>query len=176
MRQLIGSLIVLSLCGVAFSQNSPGNYAEQFAPRLVTPTASPDALPTPSLTLNTPSLATGASSASVNSASVSIITGSSVHFNQPVWYAPGVQLTAPADESSATSTEPTSQSANQSANAGLRRFDWGAATFQSNYGAAQLVAAAPRAKAGRTYANADVARVNDRNGLVRYKGKTEQMN
>ncbi len=168
MRQLIGSLIVLSLCGVAFSQNSPGNYAEQFAPRLVTPTASPDALPTPSLTLNTPSLATGASSASVSS--------SSVPFNQPVWYAPGVQLTAPADESSATSTEPTSQSANQSANAGLRRFDWGAATFQSNYGAAQLVAAAPRAKAGRTYANADVARVNDRNGLVRYKGKTEQMN
>ena len=107
MRPLIGSLIVvssiiLSLCGLAAGQNIPGNYAEPFTPRLATPSASPDALPTPSLTLEPPSLTTGASSARA-------AAGLSVHFNQPVWYAPGVQINAPAYEFSVASAEPASQ-------------------------------------------------------------------
>ncbi len=53
---------------------------------------------------------------------------------------------------------------------------WALPTFQSSYGVAQLVGPAPRPKPSRTNENADVARVNDSNGLIRYGGKTEQMN
>ncbi len=55
-------------------------------------------------------------------------------------------------------------------------FEFGAATFQSSYGVARLMAENGRRKAMRVYTNPDVARVNDNNGMVRYRGKTEQVN
>lgn len=167
MRQLIGFLIVISLCGLAAAQSDrvpPGTYAEPFAPRLSTPSAPPESLVTPSLTLDTPSLTTGASSSSV--------TDFGVHFNQPVWYGPGVQLNSPLFGSSVALAEPASEASSP----GPRPFQLGAATFQSSYGVAQLMGSGPRPKASRTYANADVARINDNNGMIRYGSKAERMN
>jgi len=39
---------------------------------------------------------------------------------------------------------------------------------------AQLTHASKK-QAGRTYTNADIDRINQQNGIVKYKGKTEQI-
>ncbi len=57
MRQLLAVCVLLLCCGFASAQDAwtyPGQYAEPSAPRLSTPVASPGALPTPSLALDTP--------------------------------------------------------------------------------------------------------------------------
>src|SRR4051812_34890621 len=90
MRQLFAVGIMFALCGLASGQNSPatpGTFAQPFAPRISTPSASPDALVTPTLTLDAPALAVGAS-ATMNA------TASGAYVNQPLWYEPGVQIIA----------------------------------------------------------------------------------
>ena len=67
----------------------PGTYSEPFAPRLATPAAPAEALITPSLTFDSPSPVVGASSYTGSP------TGSSVVFNQPVSYDPGIQFSSP---------------------------------------------------------------------------------
>ena len=50
MRQLFGLLMLIAGCGFAAAQSDqflPGTYAQPFAPRLATPSASPEALATP---------------------------------------------------------------------------------------------------------------------------------
>jgi len=62
MRLLFALCVLLLCCGFASAQDAwtyPGQYAEPFAPRLSTPVASPGALPTPFLTLDTPPLTVG---------------------------------------------------------------------------------------------------------------------
>jgi hypothetical protein len=89
MRQLLALGLVLLGCGFASAQDAwtyPGQYAEPSAPRLSTPIASPRALPTPTLTLDTPPLTVGASNSTLQDA-----TGSPVYYNQPLLYEPGVQ-------------------------------------------------------------------------------------
>jgi len=71
MRQLVGLLVVICGCGFAAAQNDqvlPGAYAQPFAPRLATPSASPEALATPTLTLHTPHLTVGASTGTLSAA------------------------------------------------------------------------------------------------------------
>jgi hypothetical protein len=166
MRQLVGLLVVICGCGFAAAQNDqvlPGAYAQPFAPRLATPSASPEALATPTLTLHTPHLTVGASTGTLSAA------GSPVYVNQPVWYEPGARFTAPVDEPSASAAPTT---------AGVpgRGIELGAAMFQSSYGVAQLASTISRGKAKRVYTNQDVASVNDSNGLIKFHGQLEHAN
>ncbi len=166
MRQLTSLLIVICCCGFAAAQSGqafPGAYAEPFTPRLTTPSASPEALATPSLTLDTPPLAVGASNSTLSETSLP------VYVNQPLWYAPGVRFNTPVQE-------PSASAAPIIAAASSNGIELGAAVFQSSYGVAQLAGTAARAKAKRVYTNQDVASVNDTNGLVKFRGKQEHAN
>jgi hypothetical protein len=166
MRQLISLLIVVCCCGFAAAQSDqafPGAYAQPFTPRLTTPSASPEALVTPSLTLDTPALTVGASNSTLSETSLP------VYVNQPVRYAPGVRFNTPAQEPSA-SAAPITAAASSSG------IELGAAVFQSSYGVAQLAANISRTKAKRVYTNQDVASVNDTNGLMKFRGKQEHAN
>ena len=50
------------------------------------------------------------------------------------------------------------------------------ATFQDNYGVAQLAAGSrARQQAKRLYSNLDIERVNQMTGMVKYEGKTEHL-
>lgn len=167
MRQLSVLCWLLLCCGLAFGQDNwvpPGTYAEPFAPRIATPAARAEALITPTLTLDSPSPVTGASSYTGSA------TGSGVVFNQPLSYAPGIQLSSPFHEPNAPS-----QGASV-ASPGPRPLDLGAATFESSYGVAQLAGNRIRRKAVRVYTNPDVARLNDTNGMIRYGGKLAHLN
>ena len=95
MRHPLFLVVIFLACGLAFAQDTwvlPGQYTEP-SPRVSTPIASADALPTPSLTLDTPSLAVGASNGTVENA-----TGSPVYFNQPEVYDPGAPTNPQAQE------------------------------------------------------------------------------
>ncbi|MGA8311571.1 MAG: hypothetical protein WB755_16180 [Terriglobales bacterium] len=176
MRSLYGFWMILLLSGLAAAQEDwtpPGNYAEPFVPRLATPSASFGAVMTPTLSLDTPPLVVGARDATPgnvagagNATSSVVTTGQPVYYNQPLWYAPGVQPYEGMEEFTSPAT-PVSRPTPGG-------FEFGAATFQSSYGVAQLMKA--QRKANRVYTNPDVARVNDNNGVVRYRGKTEQVN
>jgi hypothetical protein len=55
-------------------------------------------------------------------------------------------------------------------------FDVGVASWQSIETATNLVAGSSGAKkAGRTYTNQDVDQINQKNGTVKYDGKTEHI-
>jgi len=169
MRQLFALGVLLLWCGFASGQDGwiyPGQYAQPSAPRVSTPIASPGALPTPFLTLDTPPLTVGASDGTLESA-----TGSPVYFNQPRWYDPGVLFNPPAQGSSVSPARAT-------ATASVERhgIELGAASFQSDYGVAQLARIGPRKKATRMYTNPDVAAVNDANGTIKFRGKLEHGN
>src|ERR1700687_3891327 len=144
----------------------PGAYSEPFAPRIATPSAPVEALTTPTLTLDSPSSVVGASN------STGSATGSAVHFNQPVVYDPGVQLASPFDEAYSSTAEVNRTGAPSRSGSS----DLGAATFQSSYGAAHLAAPGARRKAVRVYTNADVARLNDDAGTIRYGDKLAHLN
>lgn len=166
MRQLVTLLIVICGCVFAAAQSNqtlPGTYAQPFAPRLVTPSASPEALVTPSLTLDTPPLAVGASAEALSG------TGLPVYVNQPIWYAPGVRFNTPVEE-------PPASAAPITAAVSGNGIELGAAMFQGSYGVAQLVGTTARLKAKRVYTNQDVASVNDSNGLIKFRGRQEHVN
>ncbi len=162
MRQLSALCWLLLCCGLAFGQEQwvpPGTYSAPFAPRLATPAAPAEALITPSLTFDSPSPVVGASSYTGSP------TGSSVVFNQPVSYDPGIQFSSPFRQSSSATPE------ESAAKSGAGIFNSGAARFQGSYGVAQLMGNQVRRKAARVYTNPDVARLNDTNGMIRYGGK-----
>ena len=168
MPQLFALGLVLLCCGFASAQDAwtyPGQYAEPFAPRLSTPVASPGALPTPFLTLDTPPLTVGASNSTLKNAA-----GSPVYYNQPLLYQPGVQYNPPiqVSGSSARNSSPVP--------GGRYGIDLGAATFQMDYGVAQLAGIGPRKKAKKVYTNPDVAAVNEANGTIKFRGKVERVN
>jgi len=82
---------------------------------------------------------------------------------------PGVQSTpevAPRPES-----EPSTQSAGVSTSG----FELGAASFEDSVGAAQLLASRPQQRPARTITNDDIARLNQQNGTVQFRGKTEKI-
>jgi hypothetical protein len=170
MRQLSALWVLLVCCGFASAQDAwiyPGQYAQPSAPRVSTPIASPGALATPFLTLDTPPLTVGASNGTLESA-----TGSPVYFNQPRWYNPGTPYNPPTQASSVSPAQTTA------APVSVERHgvELGAATFQSDYGVAQLAGIGPRRRATRMYTNPDVAAVNDANGTIKFRGKLEHVN
>ena len=166
MRQIFALGLVLLCCAFASAQDAwtyPGQYAEPSAPRLATPIASPDAMPTPFLTLDTPPLAVGASNSTLENA-----TGSPVYYNQPLVYEPGAQYVRANSLPSAQTFPVTS--------GGKNRIDLGASTSQMDYGVAQLAGIRPRKKAKKTYTNPDVAGVNEVTNTIKFRGKVEQVN
>lgn len=168
MRQLLAVCVLLSCCGFASAQGAwtyPSQYAEPSAPRLSTPAASPEALPTPVLTLDTPPLAVGASNRTLENA-----TGSPIYYNQPLLYQPGAQYNPPLQVSgSSMRTSPP-------VSGGRYGIDLGAARFQMDYGVAQLAGIGPRKKAKKTYTNPDIAGVNEATNTIKFRGKVERLN
>jgi hypothetical protein len=171
MRQLMGFCALLLLSGLAAGQvivisgsanhwTPPGMYAAPSVP-LVT---------TPSIALGTVFPSVGASNgtaeniAGATNATLSIDTaGPSAAFAQPRWYG------------TAAMPEVEVEAASEVRGSG-EGFEFGAAVFQSSYGAAQLAAkAGPREHAARVYTNQDVEAVNHTNGLVKYRDKTEHV-
>jgi hypothetical protein len=168
MRQLFALSVLLLCCGFASAQDAwiyPGQYAEPSAPRISTPVASPEALPTPFLTLDTPPLTVGASNSTLENPD-----GSPVYYNQPLRYQPGMQYNPPAQVSvsAVRSSSPVS--------GGRYGIDLGAATSQMDFGVAQLAGIGPRKKAKKTYTNPDVAGVNEATGTIKFRGKIERVN
>jgi hypothetical protein len=175
MRLLNTLCLVLLLSGLAAAQATViggtasnwapayGVYAAPFVPLVVTP----------SVTLATvlPS-ATGASNATLgnvagaSNATLSIVTAPPVGvYTEPVWYGPSSAAETPAE--SITASGPVLRS---------RLFDAGVASWQSSKSVTSLLASSSGAKKGsRTYSNQDVDQVNQKNGTVKYRGKTEHM-
>jgi hypothetical protein len=169
MRQLFALCVLLLCCGFLSAQDAwtyPGQYAEPSAPRLSTPIASPGALLTPVLILDTPPLTVGASNSTLENAA-----GSPVYYNQPLLYEPGAQYISPAEGSSSSATQTAA-----AFSAERHEIEFGGATFQSDYGVAQLAGIGPHKKATRRYTNPDVAAVNETNGTIKFRGKLEHVN
>ncbi len=182
MRPLTGFLAVLLLSGLAVGQATfgpdhphwtpPGAYAAPFVPLVSTPSVSAETIPTPSVRLGLLSPTVGASNATGSNASGAAnatlslnLTAPAAEFAPLTWYGPAAHQRVEAGVAEEAES--------------LRRgsgFESGAALFQDSYGAAQLAAGSrPRGHATPTYTNPDVARVNDTNGLVKFRGKTEHV-
>ncbi len=175
MRLLNTVCLVLLLSGLAAAQATIiggtasnwvpayGIYAAPFVP-LVT---------TPSVTLATVSpAAAGASNATfgnvagAGNATLSIVSQPPVGvYTEPVWYGPSSAVAIPSE--SMSETRPMQKA---------RAFDVGVASWQSSVSTTHLMAsAAGGKKAARTYTNQDVDQVNQKNGTVKYRGKTEHI-
>jgi hypothetical protein len=164
MRQLLISSAVLFISVAAAAQvtavsgyasnwtPAPGLYAGPFVP-LVT---------TPSVTLETGvPTQVGASNATDG-----LVAGATI-------------VPIPA---AAARTLPTAYGAGEAqpqseANEQLRRsrFEFGVAKFEDDQGVAQLVSTGKHLQIARTYTNADVDQLNQRNGTVQFEGKTERL-
>ncbi len=178
MRRLLIAFSLLALCGLASAQvtvisgyasnwapgysvyQTPGAYAAPFVPLVTTPSASIETgMPTQ----------IGASNATAGN--VAGATNSTISIVAPSMSAvPGVQSAqevAPRPES-----EPSTQSATPSSTSG---FEFGAASFEGSLGASQLLASRPQQPPARTITNDDIARLNQQNGTVQFRGKTEKI-
>jgi hypothetical protein len=174
MRSLNTLCMILLLSGLAAAQvvigGTAGNwapgygvYAAPFVPLVTTPsvtlaTVSPSAVGASNATFGNVAGATNATLSMVSQPPVGVYT-------QPVWYGPSANEETPA----ALISEATH---GQRAHG----FDVGVASFQSSEGAARLMASSTASrKASRTYTNQDVDQVNQKNGSVKYRGKTEHI-
>ena len=174
MRTLSAVSLVLLLCGLAAGQATiVGGWASNWGPAYGVYLAAPfvPLINTPSISLSTvaPNPA-GASSnafgltAGATNSTLSISTQVPVSdYTQPVWYnAPPPLVTA---------AESAPQPAREQV---VRAFDFG---ISSDGGG--IAARVPRAgevrKAARTLTNQDADRMNETNGMVKFRGKTEQI-
>jgi len=177
MRRLLTAFCFVALCGLASAQvtvisgyasnwapgysvyQTPGAYAAPFVPLVTTPSVSIETgLPTQIGASN----ATAGNVAGATNATISIVAPN-------MSASPGVQSTpevAPRPES-----EPSTQGAAVSTSG----FELGAASFEDSVGAAQLLASRPQQRPARTITNDDIARLNQQNGTVQFRGKTEKI-
>jgi hypothetical protein len=182
MRLLNTFCTVLLLAGLAAAQATViggtasnwvpayGLYAAPFVP-LVT---------TPSVTLATVSPSVGASNATfgnvagATNATLSIVSQPtngaytqaiwSPSYTQPTWSGPALPL---------ETSEPMAEGRHGQRAHG---FDVGVASWQGNQSVTHLMAASTGTrKASRSYTNQDVDLVNQKNGTVKYRGKTEHL-
>jgi hypothetical protein len=84
-------------------------------------------------------------------------------YTEPVWYGPSASLETPAE--SAVVGRPLQRA---------HGFDVGVATWQSSQSVTYLMASGAK-KASRTYGQQDIDQVNQKNGTVKYRGRTEHM-
>ena len=150
--------------GYASNQGRPGYYpATPFVPLVTTPSVSLD---------NASGLLTGASNATLGNvagatATLSIVgTSANAPSSLPVWYGTSSSV-APEVRSSEVGTATPSS----------RYFETGIATFEMGSGAAEAakLSQTNRKRAARVYTNEDIDHINQQNGTVKYKGKTEQI-
>jgi hypothetical protein len=176
MRLLNIFCLVLLLSGVAAAQATViggtasnwapayGVYAAPFVPLVITP----------SVTLGTasPWAAAGASSAAfgnvagATSATLSIMPNAPVaEFTQTVWYSSSSEAEA------AEATIPQSRHGQRSGG-----IDLGVASWQGGQSVTYAMAGSTgMRKAARSYSNQDVDRVNETNGTVKFRGKTQHI-
>ena len=175
MRLLNTLCMVLLLSGLAAAQATIiggtasnwapayGVYAAPFVPLVTTPSVT---LATVSPSAAGASNATFGNVAGASNATLSIVSQPPVGvYTQPVWYGPFATGETPAESM-------TEARHGQRAHA----FDVGVASWQSSQSVTHLMASSTGAKkASRTYTNQDVDQVNQKNGTVKYRGKTEHI-
>ena len=177
MRRLLIAFSLLVLCGLASAQvtvisgyasnwapgysvyQTPGAYAAPFVPLVTTPSVSIETgLPTQIGASN----ATAGNVAGATNATISIVAPN-------MSAAPGLQSAQEA------APRPESEPSTQSAAASTSGFEFGAASFEGSLGASQLPASRPQQRPARTITNDDIARLNQQNGTVQFRGKTEKI-
>jgi hypothetical protein len=172
MRFLNTFCVILLLSGLAAAQATIiggtagtwapayGVYAAPFVPLVTTPSVT---LATVSPSAAGASNATFGNVAGATNATLSLTSQSPVGvYTQPVWYG--------------QSAENASQSMSE-ARPGqrARAFDAGVGSWESSVSVTNLTASGGGKKAARTYTNQDVDQVNQTNGTVKYRGKTEHI-
>jgi hypothetical protein len=182
MRLLNTLCTVLLLSGLAAAQATViggtasnwvpayGVYAAPFVPLVTTPsvtltTVSPSAVGASNATFGNVAGATNATLSMVSQPTTGAYTQAiwSPPYTQPTWFGP----------SAAETSEPMSEARHGQR---ARAFDVGVASWQSNQSVAHLMAASSGTKkASRSYTNQDVDQVNQKNGTVKYRGKTEHL-
>ncbi len=140
-----------------------GVYAAPFVPLVTTPSVT---LATVSPSAAGASNATFGNVAGATDATLSIVSQPPVGvYTQPVWYGPSAAEETPAG--------PMSEGRHAHRD---RAFDLGVASWESSVSVTHLMAStAGGRKAARTYTNQDVDQVNQTNGTVKYRGKTEHI-
>ena len=171
------TLLLMSSCALAQASfhddhadwTPPGTYVAPSPLRVSTPSISPEAAPTPLMSLGNVFLKAGASNGTEgNVAGASaFLAGQNLsgtaEFATQNWYGPAVAAVPLETETEgAESVQPDTG------------FDFGIAQFEFSRGAKQVMSKLA-AHSKRTYTEGDVARMNDANGLVRFRGKTEHV-
>ena len=175
--KIVSTLFLISSCAMAQANfeadhadwTPPGTYAAPSPLRVTTPSITPETAPTPLMSLGTVFLKAGASNGTegnVAGASTFLagqdLTGTA-EFATQNWYGPAVAALPLEPETESTeSVQPDTG------------FDFGIAEFEFSHGAKQVMTKSG-SHAKRTYTESDVARMNDANGLVRFRGKTEHV-
>jgi hypothetical protein len=182
MRSLKTLSMILLLSGLAAAQATViggtasnwvpayGVYAAPFVPLVTTPsvtlaTVSPSAAGASNATFGNVAGATNATLSMVSQPPAGAYTQAlwSPSYTQPSWLSPSGETPA--------ESMPEGRSARRA-----HAIDVGVASWQSSEGAAHLMATSTGAKkAARTYTNQDVDHENQKNGTVKYDGKTEHI-
>jgi hypothetical protein len=175
MRLLNTLCMILLLSGLAAAQATTiggaasnwapayGVYAAPFVPLVTTPsvtlaTVSPSAAGASNATFGNVAGATDATLSVGSQPPVGVYT-------QPVWYGP-----------SAAAETPTESMYEARHAQRAHAFDAGVASWESSESVTHLMASSAGGKrATRTYTNQDVDQVNQTNGTVKYRGKTEHI-
>ena len=183
MRSVKTLSLILLLSGLAAAQATVmggtasnwvpayGVYAAPFVPLVTTPsvtltTVSPSPAGASNATFGNVAGATNATLSMVSEPQPATYTQAiwSPTYTQPTWFGPAAAET-PAE--SASEGRPPHRA---------RAFDVGVASWQSSESASHLMASSTGAKkAARTYTNQDVEQENQKNGTVKYGGKTEHI-
>ncbi|HEV2731233.1 MAG TPA: hypothetical protein VGV15_14475 [Terriglobales bacterium] len=147
------------------SITAPGAYAAPFVPLVTTPSVSIETgLPTQIGASN----ATTGNVAGATNSTISLVAPNIVAPNMSVSpvvrAAPGTELGQQYGAGTQSVTPPTND-----------RLELGAASFQASRGAAQLISSRQQQKPARTITNDDIDRLNQQNGTVQFKGKTEKI-
>jgi hypothetical protein len=183
MRSLENFCLILLLSGLAAAQATVvggtasnwvpayGVYAAPFVPLVTTPsvtfaTVSPSAAGASNATFGNVAGATNATLSYVSKPPTGAYTQAiwSPSYTQPSWLGPSV----------VSETAPEGMTEGRPAHR-AHAFDVGVASWQSSTGAAHLMANSSTKRAGRTYTNQDVDQQNQKNGTVKYRGKTEHI-
>ena len=184
MRSLKNLCMVLLLSGLAAAQATViggtasnwvpayGVYAAPFVPLVTTPSVTLAAV---SPSAAGASNATFGNVAGATNATLSMVSQSPAGaYTQAIWSPPNTQPTW--FGSSATGEAPVESMSEGKPAHRAHAFDVGVASWQSSESVTNLMASATGAKkAAHTYSNQDVDQVNQKNGTVKYGGKTEHM-
>jgi hypothetical protein len=177
MRRLLIAFSLLALCGLASAQvtvisgyasnwapgysvyQTPGAYAAPFVPLVTTPSVS---IETGQPTQTGASNATAGNVAGATNATISIV-------------APNMSAARGVQSAPEVASRPESEPSTQSAAPSTAGFEFGAASFEGSLGASQLPTSRLQQRPARIITNEDIARLNQQNGTVQFRGETEKI-